>query len=48
MVAHIAADLGMDEGHINVKAKTSEKLGFAGRGEGIEAHAIVMIAATRA
>jgi len=48
MVAHIAADLGMDEGQINVKAKTSEKLGFAGRGEGIEAHAIVMIAATRA
>ena len=48
MVGLIAADLELDVHQVNVKAKTSEKLGFAGRGEGIEAHAIVMIARTRA
>jgi len=45
MQAHLAADLDLDPGAVNVKAKTSEKLGFAGRGEGIEAHAIVMLLA---
>jgi len=45
MVAAIAADLGVAPSQVNVKAKTAEKLGFAGRGEGIEAHATVLLVA---
>jgi 2-C-methyl-D-erythritol 4-phosphate cytidylyltransferase/2-C-methyl-D-erythritol 2,4-cyclodiphosphate synthase len=48
MVANLAADLGVAPAQVNVKAKTSERLGFAGRGEGIEAHAVVMLAGVRA
>jgi 2-C-methyl-D-erythritol 4-phosphate cytidylyltransferase/2-C-methyl-D-erythritol 2,4-cyclodiphosphate synthase len=47
MVSNIAADLGLRSTQVNVKAKTSERLGFAGRGEGIEAHALVMIGRRR-
>lgn len=43
MVAHLAADLGVPEGAVNVKAKTAEKLGYAGREEGISAQAIALL-----
>lgn len=43
MCANIAADLGMAPGTVNVKAKTAEKLGFIGRGEGIVAEAVALI-----
>lgn len=44
MIAHIAADLQVAASCVNVKAKTAERLGFVGRGEGIACHAVVLIA----
>lgn len=43
MVAHIAADTDLTDDCVNVKATTTEKLGFAGRGEGIAAEAVCLI-----
>ena len=45
MCACIAADLGVPAGRINVKAKTTERLGFTGRGEGIAAEAVCLLEA---
>lgn len=47
MADNIAADLGCAAGLINVKAKTSEGLGFTGRGEGIAAMVSLVLIAKR-
>jgi 2-C-methyl-D-erythritol 2,4-cyclodiphosphate synthase len=47
MVENIAADIGIAASAVNVKAKTAERLGFVGRGEGIVAEAVVLITESR-
>lgn len=44
MVDNIAADLQLAPAQVNVKGKTTEKLGFTGRGEGVAAQACVLLA----
>jgi 2-C-methyl-D-erythritol 2,4-cyclodiphosphate synthase len=48
MRANIAADLGIAVADVNVKAKTAEKLGTLGRGEGIAAEAVALITSSGA
>ena len=43
MAANLAADLGVDAQLINIKATTTERLGFIGRGEGLAALACVLL-----
>ena len=43
MRANLAADLGVEVGMLNIKATTSEGMGFIGRLEGIAVHAVALI-----
>lgn len=45
MRENLAADIGATSAQVNVKATTTEKLGFAGREEGIAAHVVVLLQA---
>ena len=47
MRAIVAADLGVDEALVNVKASTTEHMGFTGRGEGLAALAVVLLEPAR-
>jgi len=43
MASNVAADLDVPVGAVNIKATTTEQLGFTGRGEGIAAQAICLL-----
>lgn len=43
MVENLAADLKLVLGQVNIKATTSERLGYLGREEGIAAHAVALL-----
>ncbi len=43
MRANIATDLGVAPDAVNIKGKTTERLGFTGRGEGIAAEAVALL-----
>ncbi len=43
MREHLAAVMGVDSSRVSVKATTTERLGFVGRGEGCEVWAVVML-----
>jgi 2-C-methyl-D-erythritol 2,4-cyclodiphosphate synthase len=43
MIGNIASDLGVHPSVINIKATTTEELGFVGREEGIAAQAVALL-----
>jgi 2-C-methyl-D-erythritol 2,4-cyclodiphosphate synthase len=44
MLENLAQDLKCSTDQLNIKATTTEKLGFTGRGEGIACYAVVLLA----
>jgi 2-C-methyl-D-erythritol 2,4-cyclodiphosphate synthase len=46
MQANLAPILGLTPGDVNIKATTTELMGFAGRGEGMAAYAVVLVTKT--
>jgi 2-C-methyl-D-erythritol 2,4-cyclodiphosphate synthase len=48
MIDNLAQDLECSISQLNVKATTTEKLGFTGRGEGIACYAVVLLKAKEA
>lgn len=47
MVDKLSAILGLSPGDVNIKATTTEKMGFAGREEGIAAYAVALVEAVK-
>jgi 2-C-methyl-D-erythritol 2,4-cyclodiphosphate synthase len=43
MCRNLAQDMGVSPESVNVKATTTERMGYVGRGEGIVAHAVVLL-----
>ena len=43
MKSIISKTLNLEEGRVNIKATTEERLGFTGRGEGVSAHSVAMV-----
>ncbi len=48
MVENLSADLGVSSSRVNVKATTTEGMGFVGKKEGIAAHAVALIVESQA
>ena len=46
MQANLAPILGLTPGEVNIKATTTEHMGFTGRGEGMAAYAVVLVTKT--
>lgn len=47
MIANLADDLQVPVAHINIKATTTEGMGFTGRKEGVAVHAVVLVASSK-